>query len=119
MKINRRSFLAAAAAALVMDPERLLWIPGAKVYSIPKPQPVTVHLAYHPLLRVISLSINGHEIPIENFSVGVGDHIQVSSPGTDPLKLIVTRAVIDKDFKLYLQGKSPVSIASAYVFTSE
>jgi hypothetical protein len=35
--IERRSFLAALAGAFVADPERLLWIPGAKTISIPRP----------------------------------------------------------------------------------
>lgn len=29
------SFLGAAVASATLDPERLLWVPGAKVYSIP------------------------------------------------------------------------------------
>lgn len=36
--MSRRSFLAAMAAAFVADPERLLWVPGQKLISIPKPQ---------------------------------------------------------------------------------
>lgn len=36
--MNRRSFLAALAGAFVADPERLLWVPGKKMISIPKPQ---------------------------------------------------------------------------------
>lgn len=35
--MNRRSFLAAMAGAFVADPERLLWVPGRKLISIPKP----------------------------------------------------------------------------------
>lgn len=38
--MNRRGFLglfSGAAAALVLDPERALWIPGKKLVSIPKP----------------------------------------------------------------------------------
>ncbi len=34
--LNRRGFLAAFAAAYVLDPEHLLWRPGAKMYSIPR-----------------------------------------------------------------------------------
>jgi len=37
---TRRAFLgslAAAAAAFALDPERALWVPGAKTISIPKP----------------------------------------------------------------------------------
>ena len=39
-RMNRRGFLglfSGAAAALVLDPERALWIPGKKLVSIPKP----------------------------------------------------------------------------------
>jgi hypothetical protein len=40
--VNRRGFLSAlfggAAAAATLDPERLLWVPGAKTISIPKPR---------------------------------------------------------------------------------
>jgi len=36
--MNRRSFLAALSAAFVADPERLLWRPGAKLISVPKPR---------------------------------------------------------------------------------
>lgn len=38
--VNRRGFLQAligSAAALTLDPERLLWVPGAKTISIPPP----------------------------------------------------------------------------------
>ena len=38
--MNRRGFLgifAGALAAATLDPERALWIPGAKTISIPKP----------------------------------------------------------------------------------
>lgn len=37
--INRRGFLSlfgAAAATAAIDPERLLWVPGAKVISVPR-----------------------------------------------------------------------------------
>ena len=35
--VNRRGFLAALAAGLVLDPERALYIPGRKLISIPVP----------------------------------------------------------------------------------
>jgi|ERR1019366_2426481 hypothetical protein len=35
--MNRRGFLAALAGLMVADPERLLWVPGKKLISIPKP----------------------------------------------------------------------------------
>lgn len=34
---SRRGFLGAIAAALVLDPERALWVPGRKHISIPAP----------------------------------------------------------------------------------
>lgn len=46
---TRRSFLSAVAAALVPgalfeeDTERALWVPGAKLISIPAPAPVVIH----------------------------------------------------------------------------
>ena len=42
MKLNRRQFIqaisAGTAAALVFDPEKLLWVPGAKKIFIPPPR---------------------------------------------------------------------------------
>ncbi len=37
--LNRRGFLAAIAAAVTLDPEKLLWVPGKKLISIPAPAP--------------------------------------------------------------------------------
>lgn len=39
--ISRRGFLASLAAAFVTDPERLLWVPGKTLISIPRPKLVT------------------------------------------------------------------------------
>ncbi len=46
--MNRRSFLASLAAAFVVDPERLLYVPGKKLISIPKPALVTTGWADKP-----------------------------------------------------------------------
>ncbi len=35
--MTRRGLIGALLGAATMDPERLLWVPGAKVISIPKP----------------------------------------------------------------------------------
>ncbi len=35
--VGRRNFLAALLGSAAIDPERLLWIPGKKVISVPKP----------------------------------------------------------------------------------
>lgn len=43
MNMNRRGFfglLAGFAATATMDPERLLWVPGKKLISIPSPHPI-------------------------------------------------------------------------------
>lgn len=37
---SRRGFLGAIAAALVLDPERALWVPGKKLISIPAPKKI-------------------------------------------------------------------------------
>ena len=36
--MNRRGFLHALMGAAVLDPERALWVPGAKTISISKPK---------------------------------------------------------------------------------
>ena len=40
--MNRRGFLSVLAAGLAaaVDPERAIWVPGRKLISIPKPQPL-------------------------------------------------------------------------------
>lgn len=47
-RMNRRAFLAAlaggVAAGASLDPERLLWVPGRKLISIPKPQVLSLRL---------------------------------------------------------------------------
>ena len=37
--MTRRALFASLAAAFVLDPERLLWKPGAKLISVPAPVP--------------------------------------------------------------------------------
>ena len=53
--MNRRLFLGAlgvAGAGAVLDPERLLWVPGRKLISIPKPERVWSVIEAHGLCRV-------------------------------------------------------------------
>lgn len=64
--MNRRSFLATLAAGLTLDPERLLWRPGAKMISIPK-------------RKIFSYSINGAPL---------GPTIEVVTPDGRRTKLI-------------------------------
>ncbi len=49
--LNRRGFfptLAAVAATAALDPERLLWLPGRKLVSIPKPVTVNATASWTP-----------------------------------------------------------------------
>ena len=51
MDISRRGFLAAIAASLVADPERLLWVPGKKKIFIPPQRSIDLlpePLVFHP-----------------------------------------------------------------------
>jgi hypothetical protein len=43
--MNRRGFLQALIGSAVLDPDRLLWVPGRKLISIPAPQ-----VGYRPLM---------------------------------------------------------------------
>lgn len=36
--MKRRAFLASLGAAFALDPERALWVPGAKTISVPAPR---------------------------------------------------------------------------------
>jgi hypothetical protein len=47
--MNRRGFLATLIAGAVLDPERLLWVPGKKLISIPKPPLVDPRLVISPV----------------------------------------------------------------------
>lgn len=111
-KLNRRSFLAAAAAAFSLDPDRLLWVRGAKVYSLP-PKPKlyttafdTITLAGHPIGRVVSLSVNGMQVPIDPFFLGVGDKVSVSFPDEGPIELEIKRVTLDANFKFDIHVES-------------
>ncbi len=42
--MNRRAFLAALIAGATLDPEKLLWVPGKKLISIPPPRQWVVDL---------------------------------------------------------------------------
>jgi len=68
--MNRRGFLGAlfggGAAALALDPEKLLWRPGAKLISIPAIRP--------PSLKEIIICSTS-VIDIENVKLSMGDYI--------------------------------------------
>jgi hypothetical protein len=46
--MNRRGFLATIAAALVADPEKLLWEPNKKFISIPRPSREWMQMIVNP-----------------------------------------------------------------------
>jgi hypothetical protein len=56
--VNRRSFLAVLAAAFVGDPERLLWLPGKKLISIPA-EPRLIHGSGN---RILTADVISHKI---------------------------------------------------------
>jgi hypothetical protein len=53
--MDRRGFLGALFGAAVLDPERLLWVPGQKMISIPAPRMVTPDDALKAVNDLISL----------------------------------------------------------------
>lgn len=63
--MNRRNFLSTlvgAGAALAFDPERLLWMPGAKTIFVPKPYVPTVYIdVFSGLIGIC----NGIPIPLK------------------------------------------------------
>lgn len=85
MNLNRRGFLSlfsAAAATAVVDPERLLWVPGRKSISIPKPRvwkvgdtiqikrPMRFDSLYGPPIRTILFSYEEMMKDIQNDTSG-------------------------------------------------
>lgn len=62
--MNRRHFLGlstAATAAMVFDPERLLWVPGAKTFFLPSQEIVQAATLEEALrLGLVAMVPNGH-----------------------------------------------------------
>lgn len=56
--MNRRNFLASLLATAVLDPERLLWVPGAKTISIPAPRVIEVY-HFQPWGHVVEVTCFG------------------------------------------------------------
>jgi hypothetical protein len=59
-ELSRRGFLGTVAAALVLDPERALWVPGKKLISVPK--------AKMPLIEMVE--IRGSHFGVANICGG-------------------------------------------------
>ena len=58
--MDRRSFLSAFIAAAVLDPERLLYVPGAKTIFIP-PAP---SLVFHPKFYSVNIPLTTVNIQV-------------------------------------------------------
>jgi|GEM_PF-5437520 len=90
--LTRRSFLAAIAGAFVVDPERALWTPGAKLISIPasiiKPEPLNLHISsvYSPVRDAFLYTIRAIGDP-----TGAGNYVQ----------MFADRAVTPEQFDKY------------------
>lgn len=52
--MNRRLFLGSLIAGATLDPERLLWIPGKKLISIPAPAPVSIFAFEEEFRRAVA-----------------------------------------------------------------
>lgn len=61
--VTRRGFLASLAAALVApDPERLLWRPGARLISIPRPASPISYISPEWLTRETLLALRSNMV---------------------------------------------------------
>lgn len=68
--MTRRGLISTLLGAATLDPERLLWVPGAKVISIPKRMPLTfpsceVWQAYHYEDHVFYVRIDAGAVTME------------------------------------------------------
>jgi hypothetical protein len=57
MEITRRSLLGMLAAGFVVDPERLLWVPGRKLISIPEPPIIPAGHLYCDACQLIRAAV--------------------------------------------------------------
>jgi hypothetical protein len=93
--MNRRGFLgllAGVAAGAVLDPEKLLWVPGRKLISIPPPAVYSPQVSWY----IDELILKGLAEPLDSghwvinpsaarFGLRQGDTIQIR---TDPAFLV-------------------------------
>jgi len=88
MNMTRRALLAALAGGLAaaQDPERLLWTPGKKLISIPKPAPAWPGWADPP-----AIVLSGSGVLTGYFNVG-----DLLSFGSDPQCYRVTAVTRDR-----------------------
>ena len=83
--MTRRGLIGALIGAATLDPERLLWVPGAKVISIPKPV-VAGNLFLTPYefaqmyLNHLNLELRFHKHAFAMVYPKIGDTIHVRKP---------------------------------------
>lgn len=53
--MKRRAFLASLAGAFALDPERALWIRGAKTISVPAPRPLVREFLRCPIAEFLDV----------------------------------------------------------------
>ncbi len=79
--MNRRGFLSTlsgAAAALAFDPERLLWVPGAKTIFVPAPKRIIKPIGvWNGCLITADDIVVGSEGPLERFGSSVVRTVQL------------------------------------------
>jgi hypothetical protein len=81
--MTRRSFLAALAAALALDPERMLWLPGKKLISIPKlPEPPRNSFLTPEMILDRALEVYAQQSAVMKlYDARLGDQWQIRPPG--------------------------------------
>lgn len=100
--MNRRTFLglaAAASAALALDPERLLWVPGAKTIFLPPERSVV--LAEIGDVEAVKAALGGPFVTgVTWVTGGRGGRVPVSVAGRLTSPQAVVEALTDEEFRL-------------------
>jgi hypothetical protein len=109
--MNRRGFLSAIAGAFVADPEKLLWVPGAKLISIPRPRIATDAECLEVLNGLIKLwslqpVLEFNAVGLEFNTVGIGPGYKLGDTMTirkPPHFIAYDEAQPDDDFYRFLR----------------
>lgn len=85
--MERRSFLRAlglGAAVLAFDPERLLWVPGARTYFLPSPKTLlTTELIMREALLALERTMLMTAVPVPHVwfqAVAIGEIVRIMKP---------------------------------------
>jgi hypothetical protein len=113
MALSRRGFLgltAAAVAAYALDPERLLWVPGAKTIFLP---PTTVLAAEADDVECLIAGLGGPMfLPVRR------GHVEVWALTPDPSQLV--RQLSDQEYRLLVdRGRKILAYRQTVVGVSE